>query len=194
MKSNLMKKAGVILLVGILCVVFPVFTAFAKPAAAPTNDIGLEAAKTKALEHAGAPANEVEITKAKLDYDDGAAEYEVKFIWKETKYSYEINAASGAILEHSQKAVISKPVASPRVEKPAADNASDIGLEKAKDIALGHAGCTAEQVRFTQARLDHEDGVSEYEIEFYADGMEYEYEIHSATGDILDFEVEKEER
>lgn len=194
MKTTMIKKTGALLLAAILLASLPLLTAFAKPAAAPANDIGLEAAKTKALAHAGAPANEAEIKKAKLDYDDGAAEYEIKFVWKDTRYSYEIDASSGAILEHSQKAVAKKQTDSPGVKVPAVGNAKDIGLEKAKEIALKHAGYETDKVTFTEAKLDHDDGVAEYEIEFYADGKEYEYDIHSVTGEILDFEVEKEAR
>ena len=32
-----------------------------------------------------------------------------------------------------------------------------------------------------------------YEVEFYKDGMEYEYTIDAATGEILDFELEEDD-
>jgi len=63
-----------------------------------------------------------------------------------------------------------------------------IGMDRAKSIALEHAGLTAGQVRFTHTRMGREDGAVVYEIEFRQGRTEYEYEIDAATGRILDFE------
>ena len=67
---------------------------------------------------------------------------------------------------------------------------SSIDLEQAKQIAANHAGFSASEVRFKEAKLDREDGRMVYEVEFRKGGMEYEYEIDAVTGDILDFEQE----
>lgn len=63
-----------------------------------------------------------------------------------------------------------------------------IGMDRAKAIALGHAGLSADQVRFTQAQMDREDGRMVYEIEFRQGQVEYEYEIDATTGQILDWD------
>lgn len=65
-----------------------------------------------------------------------------------------------------------------------------ISLEKAKSIALNHAGIDASSARFSKAKMDKDDGVMEYEIEFYVGNMEYEYEINAQNGNILDFDKE----
>lgn len=65
-----------------------------------------------------------------------------------------------------------------------------IGVDKAKSIALKHAGLSASSVTFTKAKLDREDGIRVYEIEFYSRTQEYEYEIKATDGKILDFDVE----
>ncbi len=62
---------------------------------------------------------------------------------------------------------------------------ADIGLEKAKKIALEDAGLKERKVIFVTAKADFDDGRKEYEVEFYCDGTEYDYEIDAATGKIL---------
>ena len=63
-----------------------------------------------------------------------------------------------------------------------------ISLDRAKEIALAHAGVT--EARFDDAELDKEKGVVVYEIEFYADGFEYDYEIDAVSGNVLGSEKE----
>ena len=63
--------------------------------------------------------------------------------------------------------------------------------DAAKQIALEKAGKTAEQVRFTKAHLDNDDGRLEWEIEFVADGMEYEFDIDARTSAVLDMDIDR---
>ncbi len=67
---------------------------------------------------------------------------------------------------------------------------SYIGLSKAKSIAVNKAGFTLSEVTFTKAKLEKDDGIMEYEIEFYVNDMEYEVSINALTGAILEYEVE----
>ena len=39
---------------------------------------------------------------------------------------------------------------------------------------------------------DWDDGVLEYEVEFKAGGVEYEYTIHGGTGQILKYESDRD--
>lgn len=66
-----------------------------------------------------------------------------------------------------------------------------IGVDKAKSIALSDAGLSASSVTFTKAKLDREDGVRVYEIEFFTQDKEYEYEISAADGSIRSKDIEK---
>ena len=68
-------------------------------------------------------------------------------------------------------------------QKASGDN-SLIGVEKAKEIALADAGYEESQVIMEKARYDKadEDDPAEYEIEFIADGMEYEYSADAGAG------------
>ena len=65
-----------------------------------------------------------------------------------------------------------------------------IGSEKAKSIALKHAGLSASQISHYEFCKDYENGKMLYEIEFLYNGYEYSYEIDAATGSILQAERE----
>ena len=69
-----------------------------KPAA--SGDIGYAKAKSIALNHAGVSENKAYDMEIELDDEDGTLVYEVEFKSGNMEYSYEINAASGAILKH----------------------------------------------------------------------------------------------
>ena len=79
-------------------------------------------------------------------------------------------------------------------QKASGDN-SLIGVEKAKEIALADAGYEESQVIMEKARYDKadEDDPAEYEIEFIADGMEYEYSIDPVTGAIREKDKERDD-
>ena len=66
-----------------------------------------------------------------------------------------------------------------------------ITKDEAKEIALNHAGYNADEVKFTKAKLDRDDGRYEYDIEFRTDDyIEYEYSINAENGRILEFDRE----
>ena len=73
------------------------------------------------------------------------------------------------------------------VPTPAA-KASALSQQEAEAIALEHAGLTADQVSFLHSEYEIDDGVSQYDVEFYHENLEYNYEIHALTGQILEFE------
>ena len=73
----------------------------AKPTAPSGGaDIGHAKAKSIALNHTGVSENEAYDMEIELDDEDGALVYEVEFKSGNMEYSYEINAATGAILKH----------------------------------------------------------------------------------------------
>ena len=77
----------------------PVGDETAKPTA-PTGDIGHAKAKSIALNHAGVSENKAYDMEIELDDEDGSLVYEVEFKFGGMEYSYEINAATGAVLKH----------------------------------------------------------------------------------------------
>ncbi|MBQ7084759.1 MAG: PepSY domain-containing protein, partial [Anaerotignum sp.] len=78
----------------------------------------------------------------------------------------------------------------PEKEKTKQDVTNEITAEKAKEIALNHAGVKASEVRDLDIEKDCDDGIVKYEIDFESGRMEYEYEIHAETGKILKAEKE----
>ena len=59
---------------------------------------------------------------------------------------------------------------------------------EAMDIALAHAGVTADQAQYLYTEYEIDDRIPQYDVQFYVGNMEYEYEIHAETGDILSFD------
>ena len=67
-----------------------------------------------------------------------------------------------------------------------------IGEEKAKSIALAHAGVKESDTAYIVCKLDYDDGIAEYDVEFYVGNMEYDVEINAKTGDVLSYDNEAE--
>lgn len=147
----------------------------------PAADMGVEQAKAAALADAGVSAAQAAFTKAEPDYEDGKLVYDIEFFTSTHEYEYEIDAATGAVRSRSAEAF---QTAAPS----AAPGGSYIGMDRAKSIALEHAGLTSAQVSFTHTRMDRDHGTMVYEIEFRQGRVEYEYEIDAATGRVLDYE------
>ena len=142
-------------------------------------------AKELALAHAGVSASKATFVEAKLDYEDGVQVYEIKFYSGSTEYDYEINAETGEILSFDkdiENFSIPKKNNTSSGSSQTTPSSNYIGVDKAKSIALKDAGLSASSVTFTKAKLDREDGVRVYEIEFYTSTFESEYEINAKTG------------
>ncbi len=73
------------------------------------------------------------------------------------------------------------------VDQDDLDDRGYISLEKAKELALAQLGLQSAAFRDHSCKLD--DGV--YELEFTADGVTYEYEVHARTGKILEADTER---
>ena len=81
-----------------------------------------------------------------------------------------------------------KPPVSPAVTQ----NAAVLTESEAREIALTHAGFTADQVTNLHVHFDVDDGVPEYEVGFFQNGWEYDYTIHADTGDILEYDKDND--
>lgn len=150
--------------------------------------IGESAAKQAALTYAGVKKSETTYCNAWLEYDDGRPEcYEVEFMAGNTRYEYKIALTSTAVIESEQETFGSSGSSGGQTGG-SGTSSTDIGAEKAKSIALSHAGVSESQVYDYELDRDWDDGILEYEIEFKAGGMEYEYKIHGGTGQILEYE------
>ena len=154
------------------------------PAVTGTTDIGTEKAKSIALEAAGVTASQVQNLRVERDYDDGQLEYEIEFYVGSTEYDYVISGVDGTILEQDVEQEGGSHTTQP-TQPTQPSTGSDIGAEKAKSIALSHAGFTASQVQRLKVEKDYDDGRLEYEVEFYAGTTEYDYTISGTDGTIL---------
>ena len=163
---------------------------------AANNYIGVEKAKSIALKDAGVSG--ATFVKAKLETEDGVKVYDVEFYKANVEYDYEIDAITGKIPEKDldienfsipkKKATTNKQTTKSKVKTSTKKAAKDIGVEKAKSIALKDAGVS--NVKFTKAKVDYENGIKVYDIEFRKGNKEYDYEIEAATGKIRERNVD----
>ena len=66
-----------------------------------------------------------------------------------------------------------------------------IGSDKAKDIALNHSGIS-DNVIWKRTEFDLENNIPIYEVEFYCNNMEYNYEINAINGNIIKYEIDRD--
>lgn len=202
MKEKLLKNRTLVIIVAAIVLAAIGFSAgmLAKTSLAGNGGdyMGLEEAKTAALENVGVSKANATFTKAQLDETDSPAVYDIEFHTASNEYDFEINAKNGEIIEKSSEAITStqpadtaqsasQPQQSTQAANPENSTASSsdyIGVNKAKSIALKHAGISSSKASFTKAKLDSDDGVKTYEIEFTSGGREYEYEINAYTGHV----------
>ena len=160
----------------------------------------LEEAADTAFKDAGVNKDDVIICKQGIDFENGREVYVVEFLEEgKAKYEYEIAAADGAIVFSEQEPWESeddfeyKGLLHPETvqENKSGEETGTISKTEAREIALSDAGLSENDVTITKCRIDFDDGVEKYEVEFRTrDGYEYEYEIDVKTGKILDKDVE----
>lgn len=156
-------------------------------ASTSTNYISVDKAKEAALNHAKVNASDAVFVKAGLDFDDGKVCYDVEFYAGTTEYDYEIDAVSGAVLSYDRD----WDDFSLNVSSGSGTSSGDyISVDKAKEVALKHAGVSASSATFAKAKLDWDDGRMKYEVEFYANNTEYDYEIDAVSGAVLSYDQE----
>lgn len=77
-------------------------------------------------------------------------------------------------------------------DKQAANDAGSgkISEKKAESIALKDAGLSSSQVSRLYSYYEMDDGIAQYEVQFFKDAMEYDYSIDASTGAIIEKDVE----
>ena len=176
-----------------------------------TQMIPMEEAQEAALKAADIEAADADISATTLSEVAGVACYKVEFTSGEYAYAYTINAETGAVMEMSsqeQNAQASgtqtetaDPAAPATAQTSAAasdqaqtsapataQNVTGTGTvdeAAAQKIALEHAGVKETDATITKSKLDYEDGRQVYDIEWYAGGAKYDYEIATDTGEII---------
>ena len=169
------------------------------PAADQTAKISMEQAQTAALDAANIEAVDADISSATLSEVAGVICYKVEFTSGDHVYSYSINAENGEVLEASYRDKNAAPADSTQTDTPASGatttpaqitpststSTGAVDEAKAQEIALAHAGVNAADATITKSKLDYDDGRQVYELEWYANGAKYDYEVAVATGEIV---------
>lgn len=157
-------------------------------------------AESIALEHAGLAKAQVTFVNTSSDYDDNRSVYDIEFYSGNVEYDYEIDASSGRIIE-SDREIEYYTIPNSAVNKsnsgqasqpvlPSSGNELSISEEEAKLIALSDAGFSEAQVKWLKVKLEREDGVLVYEVDFEKDRTEYDYEIDAIKGTIIKSDVD----
>ena len=180
------------------------------PTAAPAaRDVSRDEALAIALRHAGVQADQAQKVRVENDREDGRAVYEVEFTAGGYEYDYEIDAVTGEVLKHEREKVksaskttarpktTSKPTAKatskPTAKATSASTDKTISRDEALAIALKNAGVKSSEARKVKVEKDRENGRTVYEVDFTANGYEYEYEIDASSGRILHKERERDD-
>ena len=145
------------------------------------NKITIEEAKSIALKHSNLDESQVSFIRSEYDFDNGIEKYEIEFYYNNNKYEYEINSKTGDIISYDYD--IEKHLTSQQIN-------DKITIEEAKSIALKHSNLDESQVSFMKAKYEFDDGIGKYEIEFYYNFKEYEYEINASNGEIIKYKMD----
>lgn len=169
------------------------------PAADQAAKISMEQAQTAALDAANIDAADADISSATLSEVAGVTCYKVEFTSGDHTYAYSINAENGEVLEASYRDKNAAPADSTQSDTTASGatttpaqitpststSTGAVDEAKAQEIALAHAGVNAADATITKSKLDYDDGRQVYELEWYANGAKYDYEVAVATGEIV---------
>lgn len=102
--------------------------------------------------------------------------------------SQEQNAQASGIQTEAADSPAAAPAQAQTSAPTTAQTVTGIGTvdeAAAQKIALEHAGVAAADATITESKLDYEDGRQVYDIEWYAGGAKYDYEIAADTGEII---------
>ncbi len=161
---------------------------------ASSGELSVDDAKQIALDYASADAATAVFTKEKKDIDDGKAVYELEFVFGEKKYDVDVSISDGSIVKYEEENISGGAAAQNGSEPAAYGNTStggEITEDDALEIALSHFGVKRDDIKQAKAEKDFDDGITEYEVEFYYNGEEYSCTVNAATGEIMGSEKEK---
>lgn len=151
-----------------------------------SGEITKDKAEDIALKDAGFNAENVTVKSVTKDVENGKEVYEVEFEADNYEYDYLIDVATGAVTQATREH-------KDNTATDSASNSSDaVTLDEAKKIAINHAGTPEGSVTFTKTKMDTDDGIKIYEIDFTAGNVEYEYDINADTGEIISSDKDTE--
>ena len=179
--------------------------------------IGQDLAESLALEAYGLSEPDAVLTSSELKSRNGTDYYCIKFTVNGTAYECDIDALTGSVIElrgpdsstgDTAAKLLTDDSAAAADSGTSADSGSQtassgnsagasssgtvLTQDEAKKKALSHAGLSSSQVTFLSCKLEWEDGRRIYDVEFYSNNREYDYEIDASTGEIIKYDYDAE--
>ena len=151
-------------------------SAFSDTNTPEASAITLDQARAIALDHAGISEGDATFVKEQT----GTSSYEIEFYSGSNEYDYEIDKATGAILNVDRDAEDYTP-----------PQQNGLTLDEARTLALSRVSGATE--RHIEIERDEDDGHIIYEGEIHYGNAEYEFEIDAASGTILEWTVDYED-
>lgn len=171
------------------------------------NEQVIDEARVKQIvsEKTQEPVEKLQFVRIQLTQDDDynrAKVYEVEAFSETKDYDLDVHALTGEVLKFESEAYqgISQPqphqipqspnyAQQPAVQQQAARQTATISDVQARDIAAKHSGVG--HLTFRSVYLSNEDDYGYrpvYQVDAYADGWEYDFDIDAATGQVLSFD------
>ena len=145
------------------------------------TEISEEKAKEIAFSHANISQENITNIQVEKDKENGIAIYSIEFYTDEAEYDYEISQTNGTIIKSEVETYTNNTIPTTQITK-----------DEAKEIALKDASVSENKTSYLKVKQDYENDTAVYEVEFYADGKEYDYTISKNDGTILskDYDIE----
>ena len=163
-----------------------------KAPTSPTGDITQDQALEIAKKDAGVTDSKIFNLAVKLDYDNGIKVYEIEFDTAEMEYEYDIAVSDGRIVDKKSEMQDNVNTTAKPTKTPSSQT-GDITQDQALEIAKKDAGVTDSKIFNLAVKLDYDNGIKVYEIEFDTAEMEYEYDIAVSDGRIVDKKSEMQD-
>ena len=192
-----MKKYGkiIIIVVGILVVIALLVLLYFKTAFISKNEV-------KDIIAANMNVNSGDLYFEDIDFEFDKGVYEVEVYYQNRDYEYKIDAKEGKVIytdfrnintNNSQNNSNNNNSNGSNNSNSNNQNSlnnvtASISLDEAKNIAVTNAGVDINSVEFTREELDHDNHTLVYELEFFYNNIEYNYEINATTGDIISYD------
>lgn len=157
---------------------------------APALPIGKDAAAYAAQECAGLLEVDAVTWDVDPELDEYPARYEVELYTGMGEFDYDVDAYTGEVLTGIPNVL---RISMPQWVYEAASSSAVISSSRARSIALEHAGIQEADALGLRVKLDWEDGIQVYDVEFRANSMEYEYELQASDGTILKAEQDRDD-
>lgn len=132
--------------------------------------IEAEEARDIALAHAN--VSDATFNEITLDDEDDTPIYVVDFVSEDIEYVYKIDAITGEVVSYECDVV------------ETTETSTTISAERAKLVAMNHAGVTSVENYKVEADID--DDIDIYKIEFTSGNYKYEYTINANDASIID--------